>query len=86
MKLALALYLVTLPLSLSLPAQHSKCDIACDAARDAAQADIGSNYKHEHKGAGVSAAQQIKRDRERLALLLIEQSIAREIAHMKGIR
>jgi hypothetical protein len=82
MKIALALYLVTLTTSLSLPAQHSKCDIACDAAREAAQASIGSHYKHEHKGAGVTAAQQIERDRERLALLIIE----REIARAKGIK
>jgi hypothetical protein len=86
MKLALALYLVTVTASLSLPAQHSKCDILCSAARDAAQASIGSNYKHEHKGAGVSAAQQIKRDRERLALLITEQAITREIARMKGVK
>jgi hypothetical protein len=86
MRLALALYLLTVSASLALPVVHERCHIACEAAREAAQADIGSNYKHEHKGAGVSAAQQIKRDRERLALLITEQAITREIARMKGLK
>lgn len=77
MKFVVALYLLSVTLSLDVPAAHDRCGLVCEATREAAQAQIGSNYKHEHKRAGVSAAEQIKRDRERLALLIIEREIAR---------
>jgi hypothetical protein len=75
MKLALALYLVTLTTSLALPAPHATCDDICNAQRDAARAHITNNYRDDHKGRpGVTREEQLKRDRERLALLLLERT------------
>jgi hypothetical protein len=76
-KLLVAAYLLTLAPSLAVPALHERCDDDCHAHKLAREAEITSNYR-------VAREQQIKRDRERLALLYIEQArIARMIERTK---
>lgn len=79
MKWFVAAYLLTLAPSLGVPAAHEKCDDVCHAHKLAREAQITSNYR-----GAVTRKQQIERDRARLALLYVEQSlIARAIERTK---
>jgi hypothetical protein len=85
MKFLVALYLLTVTLSLDVPATHERADDGYHARVKAHEAHITNNYRDDHKRPfNVTRAQQIKRDRERLVVLYQEQAaIARAIERTK---
>jgi len=85
MKFLVALYLSTVVPSLAVPVAHDKADDGYHARKQAHEAHITNNYRDDHKRpSSVTRAQQIKRDRERLALLYQEQAaVARAIERAK---